>query len=228
MRIAFYFLLAVGFLALIPACIEAPEGEKVAAGAAVEPAADDMSANAGEAYMVDPAASSVNWVGSKPAGRKHNGTVNITEGRLNFNGETITAGKFTLDMTSINVQDLEGNMKDKLTAHLNSDDFFSTEAYPKGSFEIVSVEKIDGSDASATHRIKGNLTLKNISKLINIPANIAVQDGKLMATTPPFTINRTEWDVNYKASVLGTVQDELIHDEIGLQINLVATPASAQ
>jgi len=148
--------------------------------------------------------------------------------KLTFNGETITAGNFTLDMTSINVQDLDGNMKDKLTAHLNSDDFFSTEAHPNGTFEIVSVEKADGSDATVTHKIKGNLTLKNISKAITIPAKVAMQDGKLMASTPAFTIDRTQWDVNYKASVLGTVQDELIHDQIGLQINLVATPAPAQ
>lgn len=229
MKTAFKFLFVSSLIILAQACMQAPEGEKVEAEAAAAPAAETATAGTGTPYMVDPAASSIKWTGSKPTGKTHYGTISVAEGKLMVDNGNVTAGKFALDMNSINVQDLEaGNMRDKLTGHLRSDDFFSVDAHPKGSFEIVSVEKADGSDPATTHRIKGNLTLKNITKAITIPAKVSMEGDKLVAQTPAFTINRTEWDVNYKSTVIGTLADELIHDEVGIEINLVATPAAMQ
>ena len=74
----------------------------------------------------------------------------------------------------------------------------------------------------ATHEIEGNLTLKGITKGVKIPAHISITEGKVSAVTPAFTINRTEWGINYKSGVIGTAADKIINDEVGLVINLVA------
>ncbi|MCB0643229.1 MAG: YceI family protein [Phaeodactylibacter sp.] len=225
MKTAFKFLFVSSLIILTQACMQAPEGEKVEAeGAATT---ETASAATGTPYMVDPAASMIKWTGAKPTGKSHHGTISIAEGKLLVDNGNVTGGKVALDMNSIDVQDLEaGNMRDKLMGHLRSDDFFSVEAHPTGTFEIISVEKADGSDPAVTHRIKGNLTLKGITKAITIPAKVSMDGDKLIAQTPAFTINRTEWDVNYKSTVIGTLADELIHDEVGLELNLVAAPAT--
>ena len=46
-------------------------------------------------------------------------------------------------------------------------------------------------------------------------------------TTPEFTINRTEWGVNYNSGILGTVKDKLIADDVKLSITLVGNSQMA-
>ncbi|MDX1407207.1 MAG: hypothetical protein R3330_03710, partial [Saprospiraceae bacterium] len=65
---------------------------------------------AGEEYVVTPGTSVVMWEGYKPT-RTHTGTVDISFGKLYVEDGQITAGLFSLDLTSINVTDLEGNSK---------------------------------------------------------------------------------------------------------------------
>jgi len=53
----------------------------------------------------------------------------------------LIGGEFTADMTSINVTDLEGDSKEKLTGHLRSDDFFGVETHKTAKFVITTVAK---------------------------------------------------------------------------------------
>jgi hypothetical protein len=64
--------------------------------------------------------------------------------------------------------------------------------------------------------------MKNITKSIEIPANVTVQEGVLTATTPEFVINRTEWNVNFNSGLFGAVGDALIADDVKLKIELAA------
>jgi hypothetical protein len=52
---------------------------------------------------------------------------------------------------------------------------------------------------------------------------VSVQDGGVQAKTAAFTINRTEWGINYGSGIIGTAKDKIIHDEVGLNISLMAT-----
>ncbi len=112
-------------------------------------------------------------------------------------------------------------MKEKLEGHLKNADFFEVAAHPKGSFEITGVEAVSG-DPEISHRISGNLTLKGITKNVNIPAKVNFENDQLMAVTTTFNINRTEWDIKYKSGLLGTPKDKMINDEVNLEILLVA------
>lgn len=215
---------ALSMTMLMVACADAPEGQKVEANEAV--AAETMAAE-GEAvtYAVDTEASKVNWVGSKP-GKQHNGFVKLTSGELKVDNEMLVGGTFVLDMTSITNEDQEGESKGKLEGHLKTGDFFEVEQFPTAEFEIVSVEPATDTP-DATHQITGNLTMKGTTKSVTIPAKVEMTEEGLMATTPKFTINRTEWGVNFKSGILGAAKDEAIHDEIGLQIMLEAAPQTA-
>lgn len=197
--------------------VEAEVGEAVEASTA--------SAE-GVTYSVVPASSTVLWTGSKVVGSDaHTGTIDVTDGTLIVAGDEITGGQFTIDMASLQSTDLDENSgKAKLEGHLKSDDFFKTEQYPTATFEVVSAEPVSG-QAGVTHELVGNLTMLDVTKSITIPANVQVEGDKIMATTPEFQINRTDWGVKYGSGITGVAQDNMISDDVQLKIELEAARA---
>lgn len=186
-------------------------------------------AEVGEAavYNVDKAASTVRWSGAKKMDTKHTGLVSISEGNLAFEGANLKAGSFTIDMNSITNEDLtEETGQSKLIGHLKSGDFFMVEQFPTAKFEITNVEALpDGSEG--THKISGNLTIKDQTHGISFPAVITNNESAVTATAK-FEINRNEWGIVWGGSkesnqgVLDFLKDNLLKDEIGFEINLVA------
>lgn len=215
-KLVLFALVTAGFLA---SCKQSPEGQQVQAEAAQE-----TTANAsGNAFQIDPQASSINWTASKVGGQ-HNGTLAISGGNITVQDGNIQGGAINLDMNAISVLDLEGEQRAKLENHLRTGDFFEAGKHPAGTFEIVSVAPVSG-NPEVTHQITGNLTLKGIAKSVTIPANIVITGEMVSAITPSFTINRTEWGINYRSGILDTAKDKIISDEIGLVINLKANRA---
>jgi len=188
-------------------------------------------ANAGTeaiTYTVDPSTSKVEWGGAKITDTKHAGTVALTSGSLSFEGENLTAGNFVIDMQTIDNADLtEEKGKSKLVGHLKSPDFFMVDTFPTASFEITSVEKLEGS-ADGTHTIKGNLTIKGQTHGITFPATIAQTEAGATALAS-FEINRNEWGIVWGGSqetnqgVLDKLKDNLVKDMITFNVNLVAS-----
>jgi hypothetical protein len=88
-----------------------PSGEK-----AETKAAGEVAEEVGTKYMVNTADSKILWEGSKVSG-SHNGDMKIKSGEIALSNGKITGGKFVLDMTSINVLDLEGGKKAGLESH---------------------------------------------------------------------------------------------------------------
>jgi polyisoprenoid-binding protein YceI len=211
----------ISFLALSMAmisCNKAPEGAKAVTGAA-----KDMAAKAtmgAETYTVG-TNSTITWTGSKPTG-KHMGKFNISKGELKINDGKIEAGSFTIDMASNQVTDLQpGKGKEDLEGHLGAGDFFEVAKYPTGMFTLTSAEPVTGK-ASVTHSLTGDLKLKDKAHSVTFDANIAMGAGKISAVTPAFTINRTNWGINYKSGIINTAKDKLIHDDVAIVINLNA------
>ncbi|HMQ48952.1 MAG TPA: YceI family protein [Saprospiraceae bacterium] len=206
-------------LVLFAACTNAPEGQKVEATQA-ETAVEQPNAQA-TSYRVNTAASTIEWQGTEPSGDGHYGVIGIQGGSLRVVGDQISGGTFVLDMNSISVSDLTGGKKEKLESHLKDGDFFETNRFPSGKFEITAVEAVSG-NPEITHNITGNLTLRDTTKSITIPAQVSLADGSLTAVTPKFTIDRTQWGVVYRSGLIGTLKDKLIDDQIGLKIKLEA------
>lgn len=174
----------------------------------------------GIAYTVD-STSTITWTGSKPTG-KHTGTFKIKVGSLNVKDGALTGGNFTIDINSLNNEDLAGDAasKGKLEGHLKSPDFFDVAKYPTATFEITAVEaNTDSTKKDFTHIIKGNLTLKDSTKNVAIPARVTI-DAKTITASADFSIDRTLWGMNYKGP--DNPQDWIITKAVALKLNIKA------
>ena len=219
-------ILLLAFVAVLFAACQnnAPSEATSTTEATVDSTAQQAAAapTSGVAHAVNTQNSVIEWIGFKPTGSQHNGNIKLQGGEILVDNGNITGGKFTIDMNSLAVLDQEGGKKAKLESHLKDSDFFEVATHPTGAFEITSVEPLTGDASGATHKVNGTLTLKGVAKPISIPAKVAVTEGKISAETTEFTINRTEWGVQYKSGVIGTVKDELIADDVKLKIKLEA------
>ncbi len=187
-----------------------------------ETVAEDASASAdGEAgvYVVDPAASSVEWYGSKPVGASESGTVDIAEGQLNFDGSSFASGTIVIDMTTIAPTSQTGNMLDMLTGHLNSDEFFGVETYPTATLVIKSAEP---TDVENQYAVVADLTIKETTDEIAFVTDVAV-DGEMLDATADIVVDRSIYDVRYgSGAFFSDLGDDLISDEMEMTVRLVA------
>lgn len=208
-----WFVLAI-LLTVGMACSSAPEGENVGTG----DASGEAAAAGSDSYTLETGV--VFWNAGKPTG-KHNGTVNLSQAELGLEDGTLVSGNFTIDLSTLVNADLTAETgKADLEGHLKSADFFDVENHPNATFVITRVEPATA--AGVTHNVTGDLTIKGISRSVTIPAEVFVEDNILRIKTPDFVINRTEWDLKYGSGTIGTLQDKLIYDEVGLAINLTA------
>jgi len=191
------------------------------AGEATEVASESAEA---VKYTVDTNASVIEWKGSKVVSGAHNGTLKLASGEVSAKEGAIEAGNFGIDMNTIEVLDLVDDAEKKgwLEGHLkglgedNADHFFNTTEFPEAKFEITSVS--EGS-------IEGNLTIKGITKNVKFPAAVTVSDNELVIASEIFTINRTEWNVNYGSGNVfkNLAADNVISDDIELKVLVKAT-----
>lgn len=187
-----------------------------------EQAAAQADANAKE-FTVSADQTTLEWAGTKKIGGGHRGKVKVASGTLNILGSDVKAGKFEIDMKSITCEDLTDPKKNAdFVGHMLSDDFFSVEKFPTASFEITGTEK--GAQDGITN-VKGNLTIKGITKNINIPAKVVVE-GDTAKVTAEFSIDRTEWDIKYgSGKFFSDLGDRIINDNIDFKLSLTASAA---
>jgi polyisoprenoid-binding protein YceI len=183
--------------------------------------------SAAQAFVMDTAGSTMEWFASKVTG-KHNGTLKIKSGELKIQGEKLVAGNFVVDMNTIKVTDItDAESNSKLAAHLNSEDFFNTAANPEALFELVSAEPIANAAANApNYNLKGNLTIKGITKAISFPATVQITADAVNASAE-FPIDRTEWDIKYgSGKFFKDLADKAINDNFDVKLNISAKKAS--
>ncbi len=138
--------------------------------------------------------------------------MNVTEGGIQVAGGVITGGKFTIDMTSINVTDLDGGMKSKLEGHLKNDDFFSVDKFKTANLAIVSV---DGDN------VKANLTIKGITNEITFPAKVVFSDSGEITATASIEVDRSKYDVRYGSdSFFDNLGDKAIDNILKFEVSL--------
>jgi len=169
-------------------------------------------------FSVDTEESFITWRGYKVTG-KHHGKVKLEDGNLEYTDGLLSGGSFTIDMSSISVEDLEGNSKGKLEGHLKSADFFGVENHPTAKFVITDVIS---RGKPGDYRITGDLTIKETTNEIKFNALLA-ENGNTTSGTAKITLDRSEYDVRYgSGSFFDNLGDKTIYDEFDLEINLVA------
>ena len=203
----------------LASCSGSSKGEgSVAASEAA--AVSDVAA---EALAVDSTASALSWKGFKPGG-EHYGKLPVSEVALDLKDGILRAGSVTIHLGALTVEDMKpGEGGDKLKAHLLSEDFFDVAKYPEVKFELTDIPA-EGIRLSEAQELKGNLTLKDVTKNITIPVeSVSLDDatGAYTIKSKTFTINRADWNVKYGSKSFFTgLGDKFINDEIELSFVL--------
>jgi len=155
--------------------------------------------------------STVTWKAYKVTG-SHNGTIALQSGALDFDGDKLTGGEFTVDMTSINTTDLEGGSKQKLDGHLKSADFFGVDTHTTSKLVFTKVE----ASGKNSYKVTGDLTIKGITKPVTF--DVSIYGSKATAT---LKVDRAEYDVRYgSGSFFDNLGDKTIYDEFDLVVDL--------
>lgn len=164
--------------------------------------------------------STLDWKGSKPGG-EHFGKISIQEGSIAVKDGKLVAGSVSIDMASIKVEDLQGEMAQKLKEHLESEDFFDAEKYPLAKFELTDLPA-EGISLSELKELSGNLTLKDVTKNITIPVTVTGdQESGYKVKSATFVIDRSQWNVKYGSkSFFGDLGDKFIENDIALSFDL--------
>ncbi|MBR9998800.1 MAG: YceI family protein [Cyclobacteriaceae bacterium] len=242
MKFAFLYHLCL-FLA-IAGCTKQPKGEM----AKISDPENVSRKPEGTIYKIDTATSIVTWIGTNPTSR-HNGIFKIRDGSVNVvkrdsmgseNQElktytTINNAQLTIDITSLDILNLKPDPEQykELLKYLESEDFFHTEKFPDALFELISIREIEKDSTERindeftiidpTHLIRGNLTMKGITKSIEFPARVDMRNRKLEASAK-FNIDRTVWNINYmdETDLVARTKDGLIDHIVNVGFEILA------
>lgn len=133
------------------------------------------------------------------AGHSH-GRFNKIEGKLTFDEADPTKSKLSLTIDASTVDTANAKRDD----HLRGPDFFNVKQFPKITFESTAWAKT----GDKTFNVTGNLTFHGVTKSITVPVT-HTGTGKgfkgetLIGFDTAFTIDRTEYGVDWKPEVLG-------------------------
>ena len=131
--------------------------------------------------------------------------------KFNLESALICSGNFTVDMTSLLVEDLTGSSKERLEGHLKSDDFFSVNKHEKAYLSIENSKVIDSG-----FLVNGSLTIKDIIHPIEF--RLLRAPGGFVAN---LVFDRSKYNIRYNSgSFFENLGDKLILDDIKLTANL--------
>lgn len=169
-------------------------------------------------YSADTEQSTIAWLGKKVTGQ-HHGYIKLKSANLEIKKGQLVGGDFEVDMTSITNEDLKDeSYNKKLVGHLKSDDFFGVEAHPTSKFVIKDVEN----EGEGKYNVKGDITIKGITKPIEFPATVSVENDKVVANAK-VVVDRSDFNVRYgSSSFFDNLGDKMIYDEFELDIEIVA------
>lgn len=169
-------------------------------------------------YSFSSQTSQVSWEGSKVVGGSHNGSLAIQSGFITIKDQKPVAGEVVVDMTTISNKDLtDPEWNKKLVDHLKSDDFFGVKKHPVAKVKIQRFEK------SAPHRYKlyGDLTIKGITKPVELQADFASKDQKTSHIIAEFEFDRTDFGIRYGSQkFFDDLGDKMISDQVKVKVDL--------
>ena len=125
----------------------------------------------------------------------------------------ITSGEFTVDMTSLSVEDLKGDRKKRLEGHLSSDDFFSIQKFQTAHLRVLGSSSLE----NGSFKANGELTIKDITH----PVEFTITKNDDNNFNANLTFDRSKYDVKFRSSTFfENLGDKLIDDEIDLEVSL--------
>ena len=158
------------------------------------------------------------WIGKELSTKIHTGTLNLSNGLIQVDNDKTIAGNVTINMSTINVTDLQGRAKEMLEGHLRSADFFEVENFPEAtlSFKSKSFNKLKNQI-----NFEGELIIKDISNPIIFNATL-LESSPYLKAKAILSFDRSKYDVRFRSgSFFENLGDKLILDDIDVNITLV-------
>lgn len=166
-----------------------------------------MSVSA-QTMKVDVAKSKIRWTGTKKIG-EHVGTIKLKEGHVDLKGNSIVGGEFIIDMNGIHISDTEDpEDREDIIKDISSKQFFNVKEHPTAKLVITGY--FDG-------QLSGKLTIKGITNPIVFKTSYQVQNGRFIANTISFTIDRQKWDLRFGNWLKENVLDDPIHFKVHIE-----------
>ena len=163
--------------------------------------------------------SELKWTGKELTSKTHTGILFLKEGRINIDSNGMIEGKVVIDMTSINVTDLQGEWKDKLERHLKSPDFFGVDNFPTAFITFQSTIKPNKENKI---NLDGELTIKDITHPLSFTVDLMETEPFLKAQAI-FAFDRSKYDVRFRSGkFFENLGDKLILDDIDIDIILAS------
>lgn len=163
-------------------------------------------------WRVDPPHSSVNF-SVRHFFTPTTGKFKDFEAKVHFAPDNLAGSsvEFVIDVNSVDTDN------EKRDGHLKTADFFETEKFPNISFK--STEFIDKGDG--LYHVKGNLTIKDVTKEVEIPVNfLGVQDNPMRegAKVGGFQLTHTILRNDYGVGTGDYISDAVIGNEVNIDI----------
>ena len=165
---------------------------------------DSMECQEGD-WSLQNADSQIQWTGRKVTGSSHTGDFPEMSGCAQVrDGQALTGLIIQLDMNSLTSD------KEKLTKHLKNADFFDVTNHPTAGYQLSSL---------SNGKLSGELEIRGTKQTVDAPLELTWSEGSLRIHGST-QINRTDWEVNHKSTLVGAVGDAVIEDMVDLQIDL--------
>jgi polyisoprenoid-binding protein YceI len=175
---------------------------------------------ANDTLFVDIENSDIDWIGRKVAG-EHTGTLNLAEGWVIMQEDSIIGGKFIFDITSIQNTDIESlEWKEKLEKHLMAEDFFFVDSFPHAILEIKNHRQTIDDKSENIDQIIADLTIRGITHEISFPLQIS-QIKSVHNAEGIIEIDRTLFNIHYKSGTFfEDLGDRMIYDDFTVKFSL--------
>ena len=175
-------------------------------------------------YRLDPEQSRIEWTG-RNVGNRHHGTLRFSDGALSIENGVLVDGAFGIDMASIRVDDLTGELAQQLIAHLEHRDFFEAAGFPTARIALTGAAPLEGATPGMPNvACEAELILRGVAAPISFLASVAPKDPGV-ALQANFDFDRTGWGVDYGSGKLYEhLGMHLVNDMISVQVCVLAVP----
>lgn len=175
-------------------------------------------------YRVDARESVIRWTG-RNLFNHHSGTVSLADGEIVVHGGELISARFTVVMDSVACEDItDPAMNRLLIDHLRSDDFFDVVHHPEATFMARSAMPLpESTEGSPTHLLRGDFTLRGITRTLAFPIQVASLDGIRLTAQGTLDLDRTEFGSIYgSGKFFRFLGKHLVNDIIHLHLKLHA------
>lgn len=197
--------------------IEAQVGNSIS-----QPDSSASSLSGSGTYSFDTVSSKIIWSGTKTMikGWVDTGDITMQSGSVTLNSGKITEGDIVVNMSTITATKTGGGKgEEMLSGHLKSKDFFDVAAFPTSEFSLTSISQ---STNKNEYIVKGDMTIKGITKAIEFPAVIYMKNGELILDAK-IVLDRSQFNVKYGSKTFfNDLGDKAVDNDFTLTLELVA------